>query len=425
MQTTKFSDWSASQGGLTTNSTFASDASGGSTAARLSDNGTVAQHAFNGPNIPVLPGQPMEDDRLMLGVGVQYAQVFMQGDSGAKFGVEVDLKNGKILGAIQSGGGVLTAASIGPGAGGYFVIRTTGTLGANDSNARQWVVMESTPGTATYAGSGSDIYMDSTAAFPDAVYIAPIHTVTGPPVQRSAPSVSLTAGSPGVGGTYTVGLPSYVNGAASFAYQWMLDGVTPISGATAASFTPTSAQSGHTIACQVTATNPSGSSVALSSAASVGSTWTVNPGNLVPNQQFGTGAGWTNPIGAGQSCVITPNYTAAGFGPDGFTYPTRVQWNGDFNTEILCAVAAHAAGFQSLFARTNPVTGDAAVYLNLRNSTSDNNFNIDNSTGTGSNPPTQGLPTGKWDFLQGAVNANDGFSLFCRLPHLGRAGGQR
>ncbi len=414
--TPKFSDWSQSNGSLTTNSTYGTDALGGNTAARLADNGASAQHVFNGPAISVLPGQPFEDQRLLYGAGDQYARVYAQGNSGAQFGIDVDLHAGKILSGVQVNGGTLLAASIAAATGGFFAVRIKGTLGANDATAQQWIAMESAPGVTTYAGNGSDLYMDSDAAYPTTVYVGPIHTIAGSPVPLGIGSIALASGTAGtVGAVYTATPPSFVNGSTGIAYQWYRDG-TAISGATAASYTAVSADGSHKLSCGFIATNASGSSSSvMTGTVSIGTTFTVNPGNLVPNQSFGMGAGWTNPIGAGQSCVITPNYSAAGFAPDGVSYPTRVQWTGDYNTELLCAVAAHAAGYQSIFARTNSVTGDAAVYLNLRNSTSDNNFNIDNSTSSGGgSPPTYGLPTAKWNDLQAPINANDGFSLFCR-----------
>jgi hypothetical protein len=87
-----------------------------------------------------------------------------------------------------------------------------------------------------------------------------------PPVNTTAPAVT---------GTGTVGqVLSVTNGnwnytPTSYAYQWRR-GATNIIGATASSYTLVAADSGTNVACQVTATNPAGSTAApLSNAIAV------------------------------------------------------------------------------------------------------------------------------------------------------------
>ena len=53
-----------------------------------------------------------------------------------------------------------------------------------------------------------------------------------------------------------------------YLYQWMR-GATPISGATANTYTVTPAESGTSVSCRVTATNAAGSTSVLSNAIAV------------------------------------------------------------------------------------------------------------------------------------------------------------
>jgi hypothetical protein len=407
MASPKFSDWSASNGGLNQNSTYATDATGGNTAARLSDNGSTALHIFNGPASKILADQAFEDQRLLMGSGVRYARVYVTGDSGANFGVDVDMQAGTIVGGVQNNGATLINAAIVPSTNGFKAVRIVGKLAATDTTVRQWVVLENAPGVTLYAGSGADFYMDSSPTFPNAIYVGPIHAVDGPPIAKGAPSIAVTAGSPGVGGTYTATPPAYFNSApTSLTYRWLRDGTSAISGATSSSYTATSDDTGHTIVPEVTATNSFGSTVTLGTAATIGAPWTVAPNNLVTSQDLSTSP-WVRNLGSG-TLVVTPNYKDGGFAPDGQSYPTRVQWNGDYNTSLAFATAAHAAGFQSAFFRTNPATGDGPVYINLRSSGADHDLNFDNSSGN------SGRAKGAWALCSAPVQANEGWLLLCR-----------
>ncbi len=86
------------------------------------------------------------------------------------------------------------------------------------------------------------------------------------PSDSSAPSVT---GTPTVGNPLTCSPGSWsAKPRPMLAYQWLLDGAV-IEGAIESSYVPPKADVGHTLACQVTATNPLGSAGATSAAVEV------------------------------------------------------------------------------------------------------------------------------------------------------------
>ena len=87
-----------------------------------------------------------------------------------------------------------------------------------------------------------------------AALLASLTYAQGPPVNVDAPAVSLT----GAMASCTMG--NWQGEPTSYAYAWHLDGVA--NGATDATYTVTPEDSGHSLACVVTATNALGSTVA-------------------------------------------------------------------------------------------------------------------------------------------------------------------
>jgi hypothetical protein len=81
-----------------------------------------------------------------------------------------------------------------------------------------------------------------------------------PPVNTEAPQL---AGTPEVGQTLTCSTGAWTNDPTSFAYGWLLDG-NSISGQTAGEYIIQSADAGHQLSCEVTATNGGGSASAVS-----------------------------------------------------------------------------------------------------------------------------------------------------------------
>ena len=397
----KYSDWSQSNGGIATNTTFVTDETGSThTAARITDNGAASQHTFNSPQIKVVPGCSFMVEMHLQPAGANHIQIAMQGSS-SSVSVNVDLANNAIEAGSTSGGGVLLDGVVTAGSNGYKVVKFIGELASADTVANLWLYMLDSSYSKTYAGAGSDVYVDKCA-----VDFAPVGSAAGAPIATSLPTVGVTSGSPGVGGTYTVTPPAFVNGAPTgYTYRWLRDGTTAISGATAASYVAASADSGHTLVPEVTATNAHGSTVLLGASVSIGIAWTVASGNLITTQDP-TNSAWTKVQGSGDVLTITPNYTAGGFAPDGQSYPTRVQIQSvsGYTSNIQFQVT-HAAGFQSLFIRTNPVTGDGAAYINLRSSANgDHNINLNGSD----------LPLGEWTWQSQGAALNEPFMLLAR-----------
>jgi hypothetical protein len=82
--------------------------------------------------------------------------------------------------------------------------------------------------------------------------------VLAPPANTSVPFVS---GTGAVGQVLSCTTGIWVGTPTSYAYQWLRDG-TNIAAAIASTYTLVAADSGHNIACVVTATNPTGSTAA-------------------------------------------------------------------------------------------------------------------------------------------------------------------
>jgi hypothetical protein len=81
-----------------------------------------------------------------------------------------------------------------------------------------------------------------------------------PPTNTTPPAIS---GSPAVGQTLSCTPGAWSGVAPKFAYQWLHDG-SPIAGSTGSTYTLTAADAGHTLDCQVTATNSAGSATVKS-----------------------------------------------------------------------------------------------------------------------------------------------------------------
>jgi hypothetical protein len=86
-----------------------------------------------------------------------------------------------------------------------------------------------------------------------------------PPVNTTAPAVSGTAT---VGSTLSCTMGNWTYAPTSYAYQWRRNG-TNIAGATQSTRVLSAADSGTNVSCQVTATNPAGSTSAASNAVAV------------------------------------------------------------------------------------------------------------------------------------------------------------
>jgi hypothetical protein len=114
------------------------------------------------------------------------------------------------------------------------------------------------------------------------------------PVNSVAPAISGTAQ---VGQTLTVSNGTWSNTPTSYAYQWKRAG-TNISGATAQTYVPVTADVGNTLTCAVTASNAGGAGTAATSAATsavtAASLPTVSDNFNRADSSTSAGTGWTN-----------------------------------------------------------------------------------------------------------------------------------
>ncbi len=99
----------------------------------------------------------------------------------------------------------------------------------------------------------------------DPVGSAPTLAVFGPPANTVAPVVT---GTPSVGQTLSCSTGTWSNNPTSYQYAWLRD-FEPIPGATGASYLVAISDAGHSLTCEVTATNPAGSRQALTEAVTI------------------------------------------------------------------------------------------------------------------------------------------------------------
>jgi 5-hydroxyisourate hydrolase-like protein (transthyretin family) len=92
-----------------------------------------------------------------------------------------------------------------------------------------------------------------------------VPAAAGAPHNSTAPALT---GTPAVGQGLSCSTGSWTNSPTSYAYSWLRDG-TAISGQAAASYTVQAADQGHSLSCEVTATNGAGSASAASPALQV------------------------------------------------------------------------------------------------------------------------------------------------------------
>lgn len=259
---------------------------------------------------------------------------------------------------------------------------TGGTLSASTG---QW---SSTPSAFAYqwAADGGDIagaigstFVPTPAQLGKAIVVK-VKATSGnaTPTAASAPTAQVTSGPltnttlPTVSGTAKVGnvltaTPgTWSVSGATFAYQWFAD-ASPVAGATAVSFTPTSAQVGKQLAVKVTATltgYTSGvaqsvpnqavapgdapvSSVApsISGVLNVGKTLTANPGTWTPTPTS-----------------YAYQWKAAGTDIAGATAPTFTLTSAELGKVITVTVHAKKVGFQDGVA-TSPATTPVSTEL--------------------------------------------------------------
>ncbi len=234
------------------------------------------------------------------------------------------------------------------------------------ANAQTYAVPAASDGLAYEVQETASNISGSGAPATSTVLIPP------PPVNTGLPGVT---GTVALGQTLTASAGSWNNGPTSFAYQWQRCSGSPlactaISGATATTYTLTSADAGSTIAVQVTATNAGGSA----STSSAGDALTPAP---VPRNspaidgtaQEGdtlteTSVQWVNsPTTVTRQwylCDSSTNNCAAISGATGQTFvPTAADVGG---TLQVIETATNAGGSASIFSQfTDPVLNAVGV----------------------------------------------------------------
>lgn len=128
-----------------------------------------------------------------------------------------------------------------------------------------------------------------------------------PPVGTGAPEITGTAA---VGQQLSCSQGSWTGDQLSFAYEWLRDG-TPITGATNVSYTVSSADSGHELTCQVTASNAKGTLSQTSAAMAVSSSGASGGSAGGGGAGGGTGGGGAGGGGAGGGGSVAPVLAAA------------------------------------------------------------------------------------------------------------------
>ena len=199
---------------------------------------------------------------------------------------------------------------MGLGVSGSTLTAVAGTwTGAGNSYSYNWLrcngsnsncVSESTAGTYLLqsADVGADIVLTQTASNAGGsltVFSLPVGPITSPTLKVAPPAagsgVPTVSGTPQVGATVT-GVPVAMSGNPTFAYQWLRclgQSCTAIPGATSATYSPTAADLGDTLAFSETGTNAGGSGSAQSAKTAVvtaptETTLQITPAGVVAGQ---------------------------------------------------------------------------------------------------------------------------------------------
>jgi hypothetical protein len=204
--------------------------------------------------------------------------------------------------------------------------------------------------TATNAGGSTTANSNS---------VTPTAPAAGVPVNTVAPAIT-SDGSPQNGESVSCSQGTWTNSPISFSYQWRRDGVN-ISSATLSTYTLQSADVGHAITCQVTATNVSGSSSATSAAITptAAPAAPVNTATPVISGGSTTGSLLSSTTGTWTG-VPTPTYAYRwqrdGVNITGATSSSYTLSSADEGHVIRCAVTAtNTSG--SATANSNTITG--------------------------------------------------------------------
>lgn len=248
----------------------------------------------------------------------------------------------------------LTAGGVRFGTTGRLALNTVATISLH-------VVINGTSSTVSVRLNGTQIYMTSSANLGttgvSTVQVGNdtsgqpmnlvVDTIAAQNAAPSEPSPPINTAAPGISGTPQVGqaltaTPGEWTGAApiAYAYAWQRcsGGCAPISGATGATYTVTSADVGSTLRVAVTATNSVGAASATSGATTVVAGPATAPASTSPPTISGTAQ-------SGQMLTASPG-AWSGTQPIGYAY----QWQRCNAAGGLCAAIAGAAPSYTLTA---------------------------------------------------------------------------
>jgi streptogramin lyase len=242
--------------------------------------------------------------------------------------------------------------------------------------------------------------------------------IAGPPINTQRPALASFTPAVGVQDSATTG--TWTESPSGFAYHWQLcngsgEGCLDIAGAEASTYTPVSADAGHTLRVEVTATNEAGSGNAASEASTIigESPHNVHPPLLssedaVEGQQLsvtsGTWAGtpevfvytyqWLRCNSAGEDCVEISGASSSTYTP----VTADVS-----HTLIARVIASNTAGMTSAFsAKSNPVLSGVPVNTSLPSltpATPQQGVSESSSNGTWTQSPTS--YTYQWERCDG------------------------
>ena len=133
------------------------------------------------------------------------------------------------------------------------------------------------------------------------------------PMVVSAPVIS---GTPAVGSTLNASTGAFVGGGLTYSYVWLRDG-SPIGGATGSAYSVVSADAGHALSVQVTATNGLGSVPATSAAVSIPAPSSSGGGSSGSAATSNSSSGSGGSSGSGSSSGSASNASSSSGGSGG------------------------------------------------------------------------------------------------------------
>ncbi|KQX74819.1 CHAP domain-containing protein [Aeromicrobium sp. Root472D3] len=189
-----------------------------------------------------------------------------------------------------------------------------------------------------------------------------IHFTPPAPASTSQPAIN---GAPTVGRSVSASVGSWNPTPDSYGYQWLLDG-SPVAGATAKTFAPTSSMLGRSLSVQVSGYRSGSPAVRTVSAPAV-----VSPGTLTstvaPSVTGSAKVGQTLTASPGtwsrKDAVLTYQWFSGATAVNGATGSTYAARSADAGRALVVQVTATRAGYTSATAVSRPTAAVAAGTL--------------------------------------------------------------